>query len=328
VGLTPRIRLPGTLYVVATPIGNLEDVTLRALRILREAALVVCEDTRRTRRLLARHGIQARLLSYHKFNERARTPRVLAALERGEDVALVTDGGTPALSDPGAILVGEAAAAGHRVVPVPGPSALAASVSAAGLPATRVTFLGFLPARAGERRRLLASLDATPGLLVLLESPRRAAAALREMAALWGARRALVAREMTKVHEELARGTLAELAARFGAGPLRGEVTIVVEGAMERGPGRRGAGGTGEGGVGGAASGAACRAPAGAPRAEAGGAAALRAEVNRLMREEGLGRSAAVRAVARSRGLDPRALYRRLSVRSPRRRAVSDRGEE
>jgi 16S rRNA (cytidine1402-2'-O)-methyltransferase len=210
-------------------------------------------------------------------------------------VALVTDGGTPALSDPGAILVAGAAAAGHRVVPLPGPSALAAAVSAAGLPAPRITFLGFLPRRAGERARLLASLDSVPGLLVFLESPRRAAAALGEMAARWGGRRALVAREMTKVHEELARGALADLASRFGAGPVRGEVTIVVEGAAER----RAAGGT---------------APAG-PGAGGGSARSLSAEVGRLMREQGLGRSAAVRAVARARGLDPRALYRKLAER-------------
>jgi 16S rRNA (cytidine1402-2'-O)-methyltransferase len=289
--------LPGTLYVVATPIGNLEDLTLRALRILREVAIVACEDTRRTRKLLDRHGIRARLLSYHKFNERARTPQILAAVERGESVALVTDGGTPALSDPGAILVGEAAARGHRVVPVPGPSALTAAVSAAGLPATRVTWVGFLPSRSGERRRLLDSLDETPGLLVFLESPRRAAAALGEMAARWGGRRALVAREMTKVHEELARGPLAELAARFGAGPVRGEVTIVVEGAEGSGGERRGT-----------------RPPAGAAPG-AGGSRSLRAEVSRLMSERGVGRSAAVRAVARARGLDPRALYRRLARR-------------
>jgi 16S rRNA (cytidine1402-2'-O)-methyltransferase len=295
--------LPGTLYVVATPIGNLEDVTLRALRVLRQAAVVACEDTRQTRKLLDRHDIQARLLSYHKFNERARTPQILAALERGDEVALVTDGGTPALSDPGAILVGEAAAKGHTIVPVPGPSALAAAVSAAGLPATRVTFIGFLPSRGGQRRRLLASLDGVPGLLVFLESPRRAAASIAEMAERWGGRRAVVAREMTKIHEELARGTLAELATRFGAGPLRGEVTLVVEGA-EGGSARHGAVSR-RGAERGAAE------PAGA----GGGAAALRAEVNRLMRERGIGRSAAVRAAARARGLDPRALYQELAGR-------------
>lgn len=278
--------MPGTLYIVATPIGNLEDVTLRALRVLREAAWVACEDTRRTRVLLERHGIRARLLSYHKFNERARTQRLLGILAGGEDVALVTDGGTPALSDPGVVLAGEAAAAGCPVVPVPGPSALAAAVSAAGLPADRVTFLGFLPRKAAQRRRLLESLDAVPGVLVFFESPLRAARTLGEMAGRWGERRAALAREMTKVHEEFLRGTLRDLAERVGEGPLRGEVTLVVEGAPGGSEGRR------------------------TPLRTL---AALRCEVDRLMREQGLGRSAALRAVARERGLDPRALYRALA---------------
>ncbi len=306
----------GTLYIVATPIGNLEDVTLRALRVLREAAWIACEDTRRTRKLLDRHGVPGRLLSYHKFNERARTARLLAALAAGEDVALVSDAGTPALSDPGAILVAEAAGAGHRVVPVPGPSALAAAVSASGLPSPQVTFLGFLPKRCAHRQRLLAALEEVPGLLVFFESPRRAAATLQEMARPWGARRAVLAREITKVHEEFLRGTLDELAARVGEGPLRGEVTLIVEGAAE---------------------GAALRRPrrarssaAGAPlpggstgeRPPVGGGpslrerAALRREVDRRMRA-GANRSAAVRAVARARGLEPRALYRALAGSGP-----------
>ncbi len=184
--------MSGTLYVVATPIGNLEDVTLRALRVLKEVDWIACEDTRRTRKLLSRHGIEGRLLSYHKFNERARARVLLEHLANDEDVALVSDGGTPVLSDPGAILIAEAAAAGHRVVPVPGPSALAAVVSAAGLPAERLTFTGFLPSRAAHRRRALAALRDVPGLVVFLESPRRAAATLRDLAELWGERRAVL----------------------------------------------------------------------------------------------------------------------------------------
>jgi len=312
----------GTLYVVATPIGNLEDVTLRALRVLKEVDWIACEDTRRTRKLLARHGIEGRLLSYHKFNERARVRVLLDHLANGEDVALVSDGGTPVLSDPGAILIAEAAAAGHRVVPVPGPSALAAVVSAAGLPAERVTFTGFLPSRTAHRRRALAALRDVPGLVVFLESPRRAAATLRDLAELWGERRAVLAREMTKLHEEFVRGTLRELAEKVGPGPLRGEVTLIVEGA-EPGAGARALAGERAGAGGKADAGERAGVEAGALLPAAGQApgslrelAALRREVDRKMREEGLRRSAAVRAVARAHALDARDLYRRLAGRA------------
>ena len=311
----------GTLYVVATPIGNLEDITLRALRVLREAAWIACEDTRRTRHLLAGHALRGRLLSYHKFNERARTPRLLRALASGEDVALVSDGGTPALSDPGAILVAAAADAGIRVTPVPGPSALAAAVSVSGLAAGQVTFSGFLPRRFAHRLRLFSALEEVPGVLVFYESPRRAAASLAEMAARWGGRRAVLAREITKVHEEFLRGTLRELAERVGSGPLRGEVTLIVEGAAEEGGAaagrKRTAGKTSrpsqpEG------QGRPLQADAAAHDvAEPRELARLRREVNRRLQTGGGGRSAAVRAVARERGIDPRALYRALARTAP-----------
>jgi 16S rRNA (cytidine1402-2'-O)-methyltransferase len=220
----------GTLTVVATPIGNLEDVSPRALAALREADLVLAEDTRRTRVLLDRHGIAARPVSLHAHNEAARTARALAALAEGRAVALVSDAGTPLVSDPGERLVSQAIAAGHRVVPVPGPSALLAALVASGLPAGAFTFAGFLPRRGGERTRRIAELALRPETLVLYESPRRVGALLAELAAAFGARRACVARELTKLHEEVARGTLAELAGRFAAG-ARGEVTVVVEGA-------------------------------------------------------------------------------------------------
>ena len=220
----------GTLYVVATPIGNLDDVTLRALAVLREAALVLAEDTRRTRVLLDRHGIAARPVSLHAHNETARTQQVLAALADGKAVALVSDAGTPLVSDPGERLVARALADGHRVVPVPGPSAVLAALVASGLPAERFTFVGFLPRRAGERTRQLAELAPRPETLVLFESPRRVGALLVELAAAFGERRACVARELTKLHEEVVRGKLGELAARFADG-ARGEVTVVVEGA-------------------------------------------------------------------------------------------------
>jgi 16S rRNA (cytidine1402-2'-O)-methyltransferase len=220
----------GTLTVVATPIGNLDDTSPRALAALREAALVLAEDTRRTRVLLDRHGISGRPISLHAHNEAARTAQALAALAEGRAVALVSDAGTPLVSDPGERLVTQAIAAGHRVVPVPGPSALLAALVASGLPAGAFTFTGFLPRKKGERAKRIAELALRPETLVLYESPRRVGALLAELAAAFGTRCACVARELTKLHEELARGTLAELAARFAAG-ARGEVTVVVEGA-------------------------------------------------------------------------------------------------
>jgi 16S rRNA (cytidine1402-2'-O)-methyltransferase len=220
----------GTLYVVATPIGNLEDVTQRALAVLRDAELLLAEDTRRTRVLLDRYGIAARPVSLHAHNEAARTQQALAVLGEGRAVALVSDAGTPLVSDPGERLVARAIAAGHTVVPVPGPSALLAALVGSGLPAESFTFVGFLPRKAGERARRIAELAGRRETLVFYESPRRVGALLAELAAALGERRTSVARELTKLHEEIARGTLAELAARFAAG-ARGEVTVVVEGA-------------------------------------------------------------------------------------------------
>ena len=220
----------GTLHLVATPIGNLEDVTLRALRVLREADLVFAEDTRRTRVLLDRHAIAQRPRSLHAHNEAARIAEVLAALAAGQQVALVSDAGTPLVSDPGEKLVAAAIAAGHSVVPLPGASAVIASLVGSGLAATPFTFLGFLPRKAGERDRLLAGFRARVETLVLFESPHRVAATLRALGAQLGDRAGCIARELTKVHEEFARGTLAELGVRFADG-TRGEVTIVVAGA-------------------------------------------------------------------------------------------------
>jgi 16S rRNA (cytidine1402-2'-O)-methyltransferase len=219
----------GTLYLVATPIGNLEDVTLRALRVLREAELVLAEDTRRTRILLDRHGIAARPLSLHAHNEAARSARVLEALAARGSVALVSDAGTPLVSDPGEKLVAAALAAGHRVEAVPGASAVLAALAVANLPVDRFTFAGFLPRKPGERDAWLLAWRPRAETLVLFESPRRVAATLRRLAEILGDRPACVARELTKLHEEVARGALSELAARFSTG-ARGEVTIVVGG--------------------------------------------------------------------------------------------------
>ncbi len=219
-----------TLYIVSTPIGNLEDVTLRALRVLRECDLILAEDTRRTRVLLDRHGIDGQPRSLHAHNERSREAEVLRALEGGQDVALVSDAGTPLVSDPGERLVERVAAEGHVVVPVPGASAVLGALVASGLPATPFQFEGFLPRKRGERTARLADLATRGETLVFYESPRRIAATLEELAAAFGPRRACLSREITKLHEEHARGSLAELAARFAEG-TRGEITLVVEGA-------------------------------------------------------------------------------------------------
>ena len=219
----------GVLYVVATPIGNLEDVTLRALRVLREVDLIAAEDTRHTRVLLAHHGISRPLISYYDAVERARAPRIVERLKAGARVALVSDAGTPGIADPGYHLVRGALAAGVPVVPVPGPSAVMALVSVAGLAAERFVFEGFLPSRPGPRAERLAALAREPRAIVFFEAGRRLAAFLAAAHAALGEREAAVARELTKRHEEVLRGTLAELAERVAAmGRVRGEVTILV----------------------------------------------------------------------------------------------------
>ncbi|HZP41119.1 MAG TPA: 16S rRNA (cytidine(1402)-2'-O)-methyltransferase [Candidatus Binatia bacterium] len=222
----------GTLYVVATPIGNLEDVTLRALRVLAEVDLIAAEDTRRTRILLDRHGIRTPLTSYWDAVERTKAPELVARLRAGASVALVSDAGTPGIADPGYHLVRGAVAAGVPVVPIPGASAVAALVSVAGLPVDRFAFEGFLPARAGARAARLAALADEPRALVFFEAARRLDAFLAAAAGALGDREAVVGRELTKANEELLRGRLSALRARVGAVErLRGEVTIVVAGA-------------------------------------------------------------------------------------------------
>jgi 16S rRNA (cytidine1402-2'-O)-methyltransferase len=224
----------GTVQVVATPIGNLEDITLRALRILAEAHCIFAEDTRRTRILLDRHGIANRVISLHSRNEEGRIAEALEGLERGEKLAVVSDAGTPLVSDPGAHLVAAAAEAGHRVEPIPGPSAVLAALSISGLRTHPFTFLGFLPRRGGGRRRLLAAHRDRSEALVVFESPNRLGETLKDCVAVFGGeRRACVAREMTKVHEEAVRGPLQDLVTRFAEG-ARGEVTLIVEGGESR----------------------------------------------------------------------------------------------
>ena len=222
----------GRLFVVATPIGNLGDITLRALEALRSVSVVAAEDTRLTRRLWARHGIGTPLRSYHAHSDAARTEELLARLEAGEDVALVTDAGTPLVSDPGEDLVVRWVTSGGTVVPIPGPSAVLAALVASGIPAPRWSFEGFLPRKGRERRVRLARIAADERATLLFESPGRTPATIRDLAAACGDdRQAALCRELTKVHEEIRRGTLAELAAEAGERPPKGEVTIVVAGA-------------------------------------------------------------------------------------------------
>lgn len=218
---------PGVLFVVATPIGNLEDITLRALRVLKEATVIACEDTRVTRKLLSAHQIDTPLVSYHAHSSSEATTRLIVRLEAGDSVALVSDAGTPLLSDPGQALVQAAIAAGISVVPIPGASALIAALSAAGLPAERVLFAGFPPRGESEQRELFAPLRNAPYTLVFYESPKRVHDTLLVLAQTLGDRSAAVTREMTKRFETFERGRLSELAARF-TGETLGEIVIVV----------------------------------------------------------------------------------------------------
>jgi 16S rRNA (cytidine1402-2'-O)-methyltransferase len=222
--------VPGTLFLVATPIGNLGDVTARATEVLAKVAFVVCEDTRHTGNLLSALGLQKETVSLPAFAEKARAGRILERLARGEEAALVTDAGTPAVSDPGEFLVAEALEAGVQVVPVPGASAVLAALSASGLPTSRFHFLGFLPRKGPERRAMLDEVAGLRATLVLYESANRVADTLGDLANAFGERRAVVARELTKLHEEFVRGRLSELAARYAAEAPRGEVALVVEG--------------------------------------------------------------------------------------------------
>lgn len=219
--------------MVATPIGNLEDITLRALRVLKEVDWIASEDTRHTGQLLRRYGITTRQVSFHEHNTRQRLDRLLRALDEG-DVALVSDAGTPGVSDPGFELVQAALAAGHRVRPIPGPSAPVAALIASGLPTDSFLYLGYLPRQAAERRRMIATLAEERRTVVCFEVPHRLRAALADLAgALGDDRQAAVCRELTKLHEDIRRGTLASLVSQFGKEAPRGEITLVIAGARE-----------------------------------------------------------------------------------------------
>ncbi len=221
--------MSGRLYVVSTPIGNLEDITYRAVRILREADWIACEDTRTTRHLLEHYGVATRTVSYHDHNENERAAELIERISQGENGALVSDAGTPLLSDPGYRLVRAAAAAGIRIEPVPGPSALLAALVVSGLPTDQFHFGGFLPSKQGQRKRLLESLADEPATLIFYEAPHRIVEALEDVGAVLGKRDVAVARELTKMYEEVLRGTGAEIAATLSArDSIRGEFVILV----------------------------------------------------------------------------------------------------
>jgi 16S rRNA (cytidine1402-2'-O)-methyltransferase len=220
----------GTLFLVATPIGNLEDISARALRVLREASLVAAEDTRQTRKLLSHFGLHTTLTAYHEHNKLSRLEAVLGALDRGS-VALVSDAGTPGLNDPGYELVRAALAAGHQVVPIPGPSAPIAALVASGLPTDRFFYMGYLERRAAARRSQLATVAGQAATLVALEAPHRLVDSLRDILTVLGNRPLAVARELTKIHEQILRGTVREALDHFERNTPRGEVTLVIGGA-------------------------------------------------------------------------------------------------
>jgi 16S rRNA (cytidine1402-2'-O)-methyltransferase len=220
--------MTGTLYVVATPIGNLEDITLRALRVLKEVELVACEDTRRTRALLSHFDIHKPVVSYYEHNKLVRGPQLVRRLVEGAAIALVTDAGTPGISDPGFMLVRDARAAGVAVVPIPGPSALVTALSAAGIPADRFVFEGFLPVKPGKRLNRLHALRELQTTIVLYESPHRIVATLHAIAEVFGEAEVVVARELTKQFEEIVRAAPAAHLARLAAAPIRGEFTVVI----------------------------------------------------------------------------------------------------
>jgi 16S rRNA (cytidine1402-2'-O)-methyltransferase len=273
----------GCLYLVATPIGNLEDISLRALRVLKEVDFIACEDTRETAKLLHHFGIHKRALSYHEHNEIVRAPEIVIDLEQGARVALVSDAGTPGISDPGYHLVSLAIRHGIPVVPIPGPTAFSAALAASGLPCEHFHFVGFLPPRRTQRRKALQALAEQHATLIFYEAPHRMADSLADMAAMLGNRQAVIAREVTKLHEEFLRGHLNDLAQQVKKRPLKGEITLLV------GPPER----------------EARRLPAG-PRLS------LRTRVERLRKQKGLDLKSALKQVARELGLSRSEAFRRL----------------
>ncbi len=227
----------GTLFVIATPIGNLEDMTLRAIDVLKKVPLIACEDTRQTRKLLNRYDIRTKCTSYHRFNELTKSGYILTLIENGEDVALVSDAGTPGISDPGHLLVKLVSERGGTIVPIPGPSALTSALSVSAIPLEAFSFHGFVPKKKSERMRFLKHLSLREETLVFFESPHRIISSLSDMTAAFGLRKAVLCRELTKIHEEVLRGTLDDILESLKNRlpvSLKGEFTVIIEGAHEK----------------------------------------------------------------------------------------------
>jgi 16S rRNA (cytidine1402-2'-O)-methyltransferase len=277
----------GRLYVVATPIGNLEDISLRALRILKEADVIACEDTRQTLKLLSHYDIQKRLVSYHEHNEITRAAELVIELEQGAKVALVSDAGTPAISDPGHRLVSLCVRHGIQVVSVPGASAFVAALAASGMPAEEFTFIGFLPSRPTERRKSLRALATEPRTLAFYEAPHRLLDTLEDALEILGNRPAVIAREVTKVYEEFLRGHIEQLLQEVRKKTPRGEITLLIAPS--------------DGEVTHVASGL-------------GTAVPLARRVEEIMKERGVDRKAALKVAARERGLTRREAYKQLLI--------------
>jgi 16S rRNA (cytidine1402-2'-O)-methyltransferase len=278
----------GCLYVVATPIGNLEDISLRALRILKESDAIACEDTRQTVKLLTHFDIQKRLVSYHEHNEITRAAEIIIELEQGAKIALVTDAGTPAISDPGNRLVSLCLRHGIQVVPLPGASAFVTALAASGMPIDEFTFIGFLPSRPTERRKQLRALAAEPRTLAFYEAPHRLLDTLEDALEILGNRPAVVARELTKVYEEFLRGHMEDLLETVRKKPPRGEITLLI----------------------GPADGEVQHLAADAAQATV----PLARRVTEVMKERGVDNKAALKQVARERGLTRREAYKQLLI--------------
>ncbi|HXF38482.1 MAG TPA: 16S rRNA (cytidine(1402)-2'-O)-methyltransferase [Blastocatellia bacterium] len=272
--------MAGTLYIVATPIGNLEDITLRALRVLKEADLIACEDTRHTRKLLAHYQIATPTISYHEHNERERSVELVKKLEAGQNIAVVSDAGTPLISDPGFRVVREAIERSISVVPIPGPSALIAALSVAGLPEREFTFVGFLPARRTARRARLAELAGVGSTLIFYEAPHRIKDTIDDARELLGNRDCVVAREVTKLHEEFVRGRLSEI--ELSEGATRGEMVLMI------GP------------------------PLDSEQPEAPQLTSILQRTEQIARTAGLDQKAALKQAARERGISKSEAYRQM----------------
>lgn len=274
---------PGKLYVVGTPIGNLEDITFRALRVLKEADLIACEDTRRTQQLLNHYSIKTPTISYHEHNELTRAPEIVIQLEQGSHIALVSDAGMPVISDPGYRLVTLAIRHNIPVIPVPGASAFVSALAAAGLPVDKFRFLGFLPSKKAARRKMLEELKDATKTLVFYEAPHRTVDMLEDLHQILGDIPVVVAREVTKLHEEFTRGPVSGVSARLKKRPVKGEVTILA-------------------------------APQLAPGDHTSSSESIRIAVEQVMAEQGVGERAALKAVARARGISRSEAYRQLQM--------------